>query len=75
MSDPSQSDLVSSFTQPAVPVGEPALEPTVSNENYHPGEPPQRRHYSEWDPRSAPGTYFLLAINVAVFVWMILHGV
>ncbi|MCU1222250.1 MAG: rhomboid family intrarane serine protease [Edaphobacter sp.] len=24
---------------------------------------------------SAPGTYFLLAINCAVFLWMILHGV
>ena len=32
-------------------------------------------HYSEWDPRSAPGTYFLIAINVAVFLWMVLHGV
>lgn len=33
------------------------------------------REYSEWDPRSAPGTYALLAINVAVFLWMTLHGV
>ena len=44
-----------------------------------PGESTQERRrtarYSEWDPRSAPGTYFLLAINVAVFLWMILHGV
>jgi rhomboid protease GluP len=31
--------------------------------------------YSEWDPRSAPGTYLLLAINIAVFLWMTLHGV
>jgi rhomboid protease GluP len=31
--------------------------------------------YSEWDPRSAPGTYLLLAINVLVFLWMALHGV
>ncbi len=38
-------------------------------------EPGDRRFYSEWDPRSAPGTYFLLAINIAVFVWMFLHGV
>jgi rhomboid protease GluP len=75
MSDPNQNDLVSSFTQPAEPIGQPALEPTVSNEDYHPGEPPQRVHYSEWDPRSAPGTYFLLAINIAVFLWMVVHGV
>ena len=75
MSDPSQNDLESSFTHPAVPGGEPALERTVSNEDFHPGEPPQRVHYSEWDPRSAPGTYFLIAINVAVFLWMIFHGV
>jgi rhomboid protease GluP len=31
--------------------------------------------YSEWDPRSAPGTYVLLTINIAVFLWMTLHGV
>ena len=31
--------------------------------------------YSEWDPRSAPGTYLLLAINILVFLWMTLHGV
>ncbi len=71
MPDPSQSDLVSSFSQPAEPVGEPViLEPA-----YAPGEPPNHVHRSEWDPRSAPGTYFLLAINVCVFLWMILHGV
>lgn len=33
------------------------------------------RHYSEWDPRSAPGTYFLMAVNVVVFLWMTAHGV
>ncbi len=71
MSDPSQSDLVSSFSQPAVPVGE----PVPAEPNYAPGEPPERTHFSEWDPRSAPGTYFLIAINVGVFLWMILHGV
>lgn len=71
MSDPSQSDLVSSFSQPVMPVGE----PIVSQPTYSPGEPPNQVHHSEWDPRSAPGTYFLLAINVGVFLWMILHGV
>jgi rhomboid protease GluP len=35
----------------------------------------ERREYSEWDPRSAPGTYLLLAINIAVFLWMVAHGV
>jgi rhomboid protease GluP len=35
----------------------------------------QRRDYSEWDPRAAPGTYLLLAINIAVFAWMTMHGV
>ena len=34
-----------------------------------------RPEYSEWDPRAAPGTYFLLAVNLAVFLWMFLHGV
>ena len=75
MSDPSQHDLASSFAQPAVPVGEPALERTVSEEDYAPAERQQRRHFSEWDPRSAPGTYFLIAINVAVFLWMLSDGV
>ena len=34
-----------------------------------------RREYAVWDPRSAPGTYLLLAINVAVYLWMVLHHV
>ncbi len=38
-------------------------------------EPPNQRFYSEWNPRSAPGTYLLLAINIAVFLWMLTHGV
>jgi rhomboid protease GluP len=71
MSDPTQSDILSSFTEPAAPISA----PTVSESSYAPGEPPNHRNYSEWDPRSAPGTYFLLAINVGVFLWMILHGV
>jgi rhomboid protease GluP len=28
-----------------------------------------------WNVLRTPGTYFLLSINVAVFLWMILHGV
>jgi rhomboid protease GluP len=35
---------------------------------------PNRREYSEWDPRSAPGTYILLAINIGVFLWMLANG-
>ena len=42
---------------------------------YAPAEPPDTPHYSEWDPRSAPGTYLLLGINIAVFFWMIFSGV
>ncbi len=41
--------------------------------------PPQRamraRERSVWDPRSAPGTYILLGINIAVYLWMVAHGV
>lgn len=51
----------------------------ASATQYAPGETPaerrRARRYSEWDPRSAPGTYFLLAVNVFAFLWMILHGV
>jgi len=28
-----------------------------------------------WNILRTPGTYFLLGINIAVFVWMVLHGV
>src|SRR5580698_1708553 len=28
-----------------------------------------------WNVLRAPGTYFLLAVNIAVFGWMVLHGV
>jgi len=44
-------------------------------EAYSPEQARRRREYSDWDPRSAPGTYLLLAINCAVYLWMITHGV
>jgi len=45
--------------------------------DYVPAQPRRRavREHSVWDPRSAPGTYFLLAINIGVYLWMIAHGV
>jgi rhomboid protease GluP len=53
---------------PPVPSGAPA-------EAYSPDQARRRREYSDWDPRSAPATYFLIAINIAVYLWMVLHGV
>ena len=53
----------------------PAVEGTAAEQSYAPGEKKSNRLYSEWDPRSAPGTYLLLAVNVSVFLWMTLHGV
>ena len=44
-------------------------------EAYSPEQVRRHREFSAWDPRSAPGTYFLLAINIAVYLWMITHGV
>lgn len=45
-------------------------------QDYAPAEPrPRRRERSDWDPRAAPATYFLVAINCAVYLWMIAHGV
>jgi len=44
-------------------------------EAYSPEQARRRREYSVWDPRSAPGTYLLLAINIAVYLWMVTHGV
>ena len=60
---------------------QPAAPTTVAGTGFEPTHNPQaparrnRREYSEWDPRSAPGTYALLSINIAVFLWMVLHGV
>ena len=65
--DPFQADSASSLPQAEVQ--------TVSRDAYAPAEPPGQRHLSEWDPRYAPGTYALLAVNIAVFLWMVLHGV
>src|SRR5271168_2571137 len=47
----------------------------VPAEAYSPEQARRRREYSDWDPRSAPATYLLLAINCAVFLWMVTHGV
>src|SRR5665213_1257566 len=48
---------------------------TIPVEEYAPAQPrPRRREYSVWDPRSAPGTYLLLAVNVAVYLWMVARG-
>ena len=44
-------------------------------EAYSPEQARRRREFSVWDPRSAPGTYLLLAINIAVYLWMATHGV
>jgi rhomboid protease GluP len=52
----------------------PVEEPTPA-EAYSPEQARRRREYGVWDPRSAPGTYLLLAINVAVYLWMVTHGV
>jgi rhomboid protease GluP len=53
---------------------------TVAETGYAPTQttanrPRRMREYSEWDPRSAPGTYFLLSVNIAVYLWMVLRGV
>ena len=59
---------------PVNPEGE--VLPPASAQEYAPAKPRARRpDYSVWDPRYAPGTYTLLAINIAVFLWMIWHGV
>ncbi len=54
------------------------IQPTSTDapaEAYSPEQARRRREYSVWDPRSAPGTYFLLAVNIAVYLWMVTHGV
>jgi rhomboid protease GluP len=44
-------------------------------EAYTPVEARRHREYSVWDPRAAPGTYLMLGVNIAVYLWMVLHGV
>ena len=74
---------MSTDTQPDAPktVAETGFAPTetAAPQTAGPAGQPQprrrARQYSEWDPRSAPGTYTLLTINVAVFLWMLAHGV
>jgi rhomboid protease GluP len=67
MPPPIQPDPVQPQTLPSGPAAAPPV--------YAPAERPHPRDYSEWDPRSAPGTYLLLGINVAVFFWMAAHHV
>ena len=59
------------------PEGEilPPPHPSAPAEAYSPEQARRRREFSVWDPRSAPGTYLLLAINIAVYLWMIAHRV
>jgi rhomboid protease GluP len=57
------------------PVSTIPVEGYAPPEAYSPEQVRRRREFSVWDPRSAPGTYFLLAINIAVYLWMCLHHV
>ena len=68
MSSPTQSHPEGEMLPPA--------EGAVPLDGSSPVPPRPRRHdYSVWDPRSAPGTYLLLAINIGVYLWMAFHGV
>jgi rhomboid protease GluP len=48
---------------------------TVGPQSFAPGETAERPERSEWNPMSAPATYALLAVNIAVYLWMVMHGV
>jgi rhomboid protease GluP len=65
---PTQSHPEGEIVPPPPPYDTPA-------EAYTPAQARRRREFSVWDPRSAPGTYLLLAINIAVYLWMVTHGV
>jgi rhomboid protease GluP len=64
-------------TTPAQPEGDtfPPTPDSPPETGYSSSQARRRREYSDWDPRSAPATYFLLGINCAVYLWMVLHGV
>jgi rhomboid protease GluP len=73
----SQSDIQSDLQPHSYPEGEvlPPAQPGVPAEAYSPSQARRRREYSDWDPRAAPATYLLLAVNCAVYLWMVAHGV
>ena len=56
---------------------DPPLGPATPVPDFLPTQTPVRetRERSDWNPMAAPATYLLLAINLLVFVWMVLHGV
>jgi rhomboid protease GluP len=53
----------------------PPVHPEAPAEAYSPEQARRHREYSVWDPRAAPGTYLLLTINIAVYLWMVTHHV
>ena len=71
---PMQSHPEGENDSPPIPTT-PKFGAGAPDEAYSPEQARRRREYSVWDPRSAPGTYVLLAINIAVYLWMVLHGV
>src|SRR5580698_11236697 len=50
-----------------------AVPPPVPDYEREVSRPNSREH--GWNILRTPGTYFLLTINIAVFCWMVLHGV
>src|SRR5215469_4212371 len=62
---------MSSFPQPEGEIIPPDPQTGASSRPVPPAQP-ARRGRSMF---SAPGTYFLVGINCAVFLWMVLHGV
>ena len=54
----------------------PEIIPPVSPPQHVPDyAPAQKREPSGWNPMSSPATYLLVAINIAVFLWMLASGV
>src|SRR5215472_3731985 len=62
---------MSSFPQPEGEIIPPDPQTGASSRPVPPAQP-ARRGRSMF---SAPGTYFLVGVNCAVFLWMVLHGV
>ena len=62
-------------SQPEGEVLPPPSIPKSPAEAYSPEQARRHREYNVWDPRSAPGTYLLLTVNIAVYLWMVIHGV
>lgn len=64
------------YSPPEGEILPPPAQAPIPVQDYAPAQSrPRRREHSEWDPRVAPATYLLVALNCSVYLWMVAHHV